>query len=109
MVTPMTDPTATLVGAKYSSALAGFFGSVIALTFSKELTFLRLIFTILTGVMTAYYSTIPLAYYFKIPAEFNDSVSFLVGLLAMSLIPVLFLIIEELKKRAGDIVKKFLG
>lgn len=109
MVLPMTDPTATLVGAKYSSAIAGFFGSVVALTFAKELTILRLIFAILTGVLTAHYSTNPLVYYLKVPVEFRDSVAFLVGLLAMSLIPLIFLIVEELKKRVGDLVKKFLG
>lgn len=106
----MTEPTATtLVGVKYSIAIAGFFGSVVALTFAKELTRLRLIFAILTGSLTAHYSTGILSYYLKIPVEFNDSLAFSVGLLAMSLIPVLFLIVEEIKKRVGDLVQKFLG
>ena len=106
----MTEPTATtLVGAKYSTAIAGFFGSVVALTFAKELTLLRLIFAVLTGSLTSHYSTGPLSYYLKIPVEFNDSLAFGVGLLAMSLIPVLFLAVEEIKKRVGDLVQKFLG
>lgn len=106
----MTEPTATtLVGVKYSTAIAGFFGSVVALTFAKELTFLRLIFAVLTGSLTAHYSTNPLAYYLKIPVEFNDSLAFGVGLLAMSLIPVLFLAVEEIKKKIGDLVQKLLG
>jgi hypothetical protein len=109
MVTQMTDPTATLVGVKYSTAIAGFFGSVVALTFAKELTLLRLILAIITGSLTAHYSTSPLAYYLKVPIEFNDSLAFGVGLLAMSLIPLIFSILEELKKRAGDAVQKFLG
>ena len=83
----MTDPAATLVGVKYSTAIAGFFGSVVALTFAKELTILRLLFAILTGSLTAHYSTAPLTYYLKVPVEFNDSLAFGVGLLAMSLIP----------------------
>lgn len=106
----MTEPTATtLVGVKYSTAIAGFFGSVVALTFAKELTLLRLIFAVLTGSLTAHYSTNPLSYYLKIPVEFNDSLAFGVGLLAMSLIPVLFLAVEEIKKKIGDLVQKFLG
>ena len=56
----MTDPTATLVGVKYSTALAGFFGSVIALTFAKELTLIRLVLAVFTGSLTAHYSTAPL-------------------------------------------------
>jgi len=106
----MTEPTATtLVGVKYSIAIAGFFGSVVALTFAKELTLLRLIFAILTGSLTAHYSTGPLVHYLKIPVEFHDSLAFGVGLLAMSLIPILFLAVEEIKKRVGDLVQKFLG
>lgn len=106
----MTEPTATtLVGVKYSTAIAGFFGSVVALTFAKELTLLRLIFAVLTGSLTAHYSTGPLVYYLKIPVEFHDSLAFGVGLLAMSLIPVIFLAVEEIKKRVGDLVQKFLG
>ena len=105
----MTDPTATLVGVKYSTAIAGFFGSVVALTFAKELTLIRLVLAIFTGSLTAHYSTAPLTYYLKVPIEFNDSLAFGVGLLAMSLIPLLFSIVEELKKRAGDTLQKFLG
>lgn len=106
----MTEPTATtLVGVKYSTAIAGFFGSVVALTFAKELTFLRLIFAVLTGSLTAHYAASPLSHYLKIPVEFTDSLAFGVGLLAMSLIPVLFLAVEEIKKRVGDLVQKFLG
>lgn len=105
----MTDPTATLVGVKYSTAIAGFFGSVVALTFAKELTLIRLVLAIFTGSLTAHYSTAPLTYYLKVPVEFNDSLAFGVGLLAMSLIPLLFSIVEELKKRAGDTLQKFLG
>ena len=106
----MTEPTATtLVGFEYSIAIAGFFGSVVELTFAKELTLLRLIFAILTGALTAHYSTGPLVHYLKVPVEFHDSLAFGVGLLAMSLIPVLFLAVEEIKKRVGDLVQKFLG
>lgn len=105
----MTDPTTTLVGVKYSTAIAGFFGSVVALTFAKELTLIRLVLAVFTGSLTAHYSTAPLTYYLKVPVEFNDSLAFGVGLLAMSLIPLLFSIVEELKKRAGDTLQKFLG
>ena len=105
----MTDPTAALVGVEYSTALDGFFGSVVALTFAKELTLIRLVLAVFTGSLTAYYSTAPLIYYLKVPVEFNDSLAFGVGLLAMSLIPLLFSIVEELKKRAGDTLQKFLG
>ncbi len=105
----MTDPTATLVGVKYSTAIAGFFGSVVALTFAKELTILRLLFAILTGCVTSVYTTDMAVHYLGIDPTLDNGVAFLIGLTAMALIPVVFSFIEQLKKKTGEIIQKFLG
>lgn len=105
----MTDPTATLVGVKYSTAIAGFFGSVVALTFAKELTILHLLFAILTGCVTSVYTTDMAVHYLGIEPTLDNGVAFLIGLTAMALIPVVFSFIEQLKKKTGEIIQKFLG
>ena len=105
----MTDPTTTLVGVKYSTAIAGFFGSVVALTFAKELTLLRLLFAILTGCVTSVYTTDMAVHYFDVEPTLDSGVAFLIGLTAMALIPVVFSFIEQLKKKTGEIIQKFLG
>lgn len=105
----MTDPTTTFVGVKYSTAIAGFFGSVVALTFAKELTILRLLFAILTGALTSVYTTDIAVHYLGIDPTLDNGVAFLIGLTAMALIPVVFSFIEQLKKKTGEIIQKFLG
>lgn len=105
----MTDPTTPLVGAKYSTAIAGFFGSVVALTFAKELTIFRLLFAILTGYLTSVYTTDIAVHYLGIDPTLDKGVAFLIGLTAMALIPVVFSFIEQLKKKTGEIIQKFLG
>ncbi|HPX06657.1 MAG TPA: hypothetical protein PLC17_12025 [Tenuifilaceae bacterium] len=105
----MTDPTTTFVGVKYSTAIAGFFGSVVALTFAKELTILRLLFAILTGCATSVYTTDIVVHYLGIEPTLDNGVAFLIGLTAMALIPVVFSFIEQLKKKTGEIIQKFLG
>lgn len=104
----MTDPTTTLVGVKYSTAIAGFFGSVVALTFAKELTLLRLLFAILTGSLTSVYTTDIAVHYLGIDPTLDNGVAFLIGLTAMALIPVVFSFIEQLKKKTGEIIQKYL-
>lgn len=104
----MTDPTTPLVGAKYSTAIAGFFGSVVALTFAKELTIFRLLFAILTGYLTSVYTTDIAVHYLGIDPTLDKGVAFLIGLTAMALIPVVFSFIEQLKKKTGEIIQKFL-
>ena len=105
----MTDPTATLVGVKYSTAIAGFFGSVVALTFAKELTLLRLVLAVFTGSLTSVYTTDIVVHYLGIEPTLDNGVAFLIGLTAMALIPVVFSFIEQLKKKTGEIIQKFLG
>jgi predicted membrane channel-forming protein YqfA (hemolysin III family) len=106
----MTEPTATtLVGVKYSIIIAGFFGSVIALTFAKELTLLRLIFAILTGCVTSIYTTDIAVHYLGIEPTLDNGVAFLIGLTAMALIPVIFSFIEQIKRKTDEIIKKLLG
>lgn len=100
------ETTTTLLGVKYSATIAGFMGSIVALTFIKELTFVQLILAIITGCSTSTYVTPLVMYYFKIPVSINDGIAFLIGILAMNLIPALIALIDGVRKNAGDIIKK---
>lgn len=105
----MTEPTtATIVGAKYSAIIAGFFGSVVALTFAKRVNTPCLFFAILTGSLTSIYTTDIVVHYLGIDPTLDNGVAFLIGLTAMALIPIVFSFIEQLKKKTGEIIQKFL-
>lgn len=105
----MTDPTTTLVGVKYSTAIAGFFGSIVALKCCQQQPKRRLLFAILTGSLTSVYTTDIAVHYLGIDPTLDNGVAFLIGLTAMALIPVVFSFIEQLKKKTGEIIQKLLG
>ena len=103
----MTEPTAaTFVGAKYSASIAGFFGSVVALTFLKELTSLQMLIAVFTGCATSTYTTPLFMYYLSISSDLNDGVAFVIGVVAMNLVPAILALIQAIRENAGNIIKK---
>ena len=104
-------PSETLIGyvsAKHSALLAGFFGSLVALTFLKELTRFQMFAALLTGVTTSSYATPALMYYFELPMELNDGLAFLMGVIAMNVIPAVITVAEMRRKDPLSFIKKFL-
>lgn len=103
----MTEPTAaTLVGAKYSATIAGFFGSVVSLTFLKELTLMQMLLAVFTGCATSTYTTPLFMHYLSITPELNDGVAFVIGVVAMNLVPAVLALVDAVRKNAGNIIKK---
>lgn len=103
----MTEPTAaTFVGAKYSASIAGFFGSVVALTFLKELTVLQMLLAVFTGCATSTYTTPLFMHYLSVSSELNDGVAFVIGVVAMNLVPAVLALVDSVRKNAGEIIKK---
>lgn len=88
------DPSTTALGAflaKYGAVFFGFVGSILSLSFLKNLTRKQAAVAVLTGFIASQ-ATGPLAVaYFGLPAdgESRYGVAFLIGLLAMNLIPAL--------------------
>lgn len=84
--------------AKYGVATAGFAGAILSLTFLRELTRKQATAAVLTGFLSAIFTTSLVVQYFKLPtdADSQNGVAFLIGLLAMN-------IILGLKALAGSI------
>lgn len=102
------ETATTYLGVKHSALLAGFIGSLVALTFLRELTRLQMLAALGTGLATSTYLT-PLAmYYFSVAQAMNDGVAFLLGVVAMNIIPAVIAITESIKNDPLAIIKKFL-
>lgn len=85
----------TLSELEYHTVIAGFFGGVIYVAFTRNLSRLQMLTSIITGLLSAYYLT-PLfsAYAGKITGmDFNiqmqSGVGFLIGITALYIIPAI--------------------
>ena len=94
---PATTATGALL-AKYGVAIAGFAGAILSLTFLRGLTRKQAAAAVVTGFVSAIFTTQLVVAYFKLPtdADSQNGVAFLIGLLAMNIIP-------GLKALAGQI------
>ncbi|QIE87994.1 peptidase M48, Ste24p [Pseudomonas nitroreducens] len=86
------EPTSTAAGAllaKYSVAIAGFAGAILSLSFLRGLTRKQAGAAVVTGFLSSIFTTQLVVAYFGLPndAESKNGVAFLIGLLAMNVIP----------------------
>jgi len=92
-----TNPEVQLFGIKLASAVAGFWGGVISLSFIKDLTPWQRVLTVLTGLFSAGYGT-PLATHYllsdKSVTALENAIAFVIGLTAMNIIPGLLRLSE---------------
>jgi hypothetical protein len=91
----MTEPASTTAAgvllAKYGITIAGFAGAILSLTFLQGLTRKQAFWAFMTGFGSAVFCT-PLAigfFHLEPGGETQYGVAFLIGLLAMNIIPVL--------------------
>jgi len=85
------ETAGTAIAAKYLSAFAGFVGAILSLTFLKDLTRKQATAAVLVGFSCSIFTT-PLAIaHFALPTDSASEygVAFLIGLLAMNIIPAL--------------------
>lgn len=75
--------------AKYGAVAAAFVGSILSLSFLKGLTRKQAAISVMTGFLCSVFTTPLTIAYFGLPADEHSryGVAFLIGLLAMSLIP----------------------
>lgn len=91
--------TLGLLKAKYAVAISGFLGTAVTLSFmDTPLGKLRLFIALASGGLTANYLTPVLGFYLSIPAAIHGGVGFLLGILAMGIIPGIMALGEEFKK-----------
>lgn len=102
------ETATTLLGIKHSALLAGFVGSLVALTFLRELTKIQMFTALGTGLATSTYLTPLVMHYFSISADMNDGAAFLMGVVAMNIIPAVLAVSESIKSDPLAIIKKFL-
>lgn len=86
------EPTTTAAGAllaKYGVATAGFAGAVLSLVFLRGLTRKQAAIAVVTGFVSAVFTTPLAVQYFALPTgvDAQNGVAFLIGLLAMNIIP----------------------
>lgn len=80
---------------KYHTLIAGFFGAVVYVMFTKNLSRAQVFTSVLIGLLTAYYLTPLVIHYsikftsYKSPSDMEGGVGFLIGLLALYIIPAL--------------------
>lgn len=75
--------------AKYGVATAGFAGAILSLTFLKGLTRKQAAAAVMVGFLSAVFTTQLVIAKFGLPADADsrNGVAFLIGLLAMNIIP----------------------
>lgn len=101
------EPATTAAGAllvKYGVAIAGFAGAILSLTFLRGLTRKQATAAVLTGFLSALFTTSLVVQYFKLPTDTDsqNGVAFLIGLLAMNIIPGLKAIAASISSVRGS-------
>lgn len=88
MAEPASTAAAALV-AKYGVAVAGFAGACVSLTLLQGLTRKQAFWAVATGFLSAVFTTPLAVHQFGLPpdSDTQNGVAFLIGLLAMNIIP----------------------
>lgn len=103
----MSETAAVALFPKYAAALAGFFGSVVTLSFVKDLPRLAMFSSVGTGAVTAHYVT-PLVWVAFPVFQGQFGVAFVLGILSMNLIPGLMKVGEEFAKSPLNLIRRIL-
>jgi hypothetical protein len=74
------------LGIKLSVLIAGLAGAIASLTFERKLTFLKALFLISTGAVTAGYLHPVFSHYLGAPDSFSSAIGFILGLVSMRLL-----------------------
>lgn len=98
----MPDPISHaggVLGLKFATLLAGFFGGVVSLSFVNSLTKTQAALAVFTGTMTAGYGSPIATHYLGIVSpELQNGVAFVVGITAMNIIPGVIKLSEVFKR-----------
>lgn len=101
----MSETAAVVLSPKYAAAVAGFLGSVVTLSFVKDLPRLAMFSSVGTGAVTAHYVT-PLVWATFPVVHGQFGVAFVLGILAMNLIPGVMKLGEEFAKSPLNLIRR---
>lgn len=93
-------------GIKLGLALAGLAGGVVSLSYIKPLTKWQAFLAVFTGAVSAAYTTPLIASYFNLAPAAEHGAGFLIGLVAMNLIPGIIKLSDRFKTNPEDFIKK---
>ena len=82
-----TSAASGYYGVKLSVIIAGFIGSVISLSFVRQLTRMQMVAAVGTGTFTANYLTPLATHYAGLTIDMESGAAFLIGIMAMNIIP----------------------
>lgn len=97
-------PEGNILGIKLATAVAGFAGGVVCLSWLRGLTHLQAAMAVLTGSLAAIYITPALMFYLRWPAPLENFAAFFLGLTAMNVIPGLLRLSELFRRNPGGFV-----
>ena len=82
-----TGAEAGYFGLKPSVIIAGFVGSMLTMSFVRQLTKPQMATALATGTITAHYLTPLTLYYSGLAVGLENGIAFLIGIMAMNIIP----------------------
>jgi len=99
-----TTPDGNILGIKVATAVAGFLGGVICLSWLRGLSHPQAAMAVFTGAVTAAYGTPALMFYLHWPAPVENFTAFFLGLTAMNIIPGLLKVSEMFRRNPGAFI-----
>ena len=103
-IDPVTISDQNVLGVKVATAVAGFAGGVICLSYLRELSRLQAVGAVLTGAVTASYGTPALMWYISMPPPLENFAAFFIGLTAMNIIPGFIRLSEMFRRNPGGFI-----
>ena len=99
----------TNILAKHAVAIAGFLGTAVTLSYLETpMGKLRLVMALAGGSLTATFLTPLLGFYLAIPSAIHGGVGFLLGILAMGIIPGLMKIGDDFRTGPISFIKRLI-
>ena len=95
---------ANILGIKIATAVAGFLGGVICLSWLRRLSHPPAAMAVLTGAVTASYGTPALMFYLHWPTPLENFAAFFIGLTAMNIIPGLLRLSEMFRRNPAGFI-----
>ena len=106
-MTSATNETITTdLGIKLTSLVAGFAGGIVSLAFLQGLTRKQSVLAVVVGCLTAVYLTPVAVWWLNLSPQMENGTSFLLGLSAMNIIPIIKLWISSRAKHAAEVDPK---
>lgn len=98
------------LGIKAATAVAGFVGALVSLSAVAALTRAQAGMAVLVGVGTSAYVTPAVVYYYSIEAEpLHNGLAFLLGMVAMQLVPGVLRVAEMFKSNPLSFINRIGG